>query len=276
MTFKKPENIRYVDMCIYIDTHIYTDEYDVNLVYEYLYHIFYMLASKHSLFNKQKYYDLFALFAANRLYFRLTNPKQFETSNGEPKMKRITSILNYAKNTLYHLKVDFEQEEYCQNLVEVETSVTPPNHYCSIVQSFSDTTYRAEFEMTLHDIVKTSRLFLSTIPYKTNSVTWLNIYTSVMLNILNSVTFSNSSAEQVERLKNSNRLTDYKLNTIFERERNSDIILFHLPESMRNYIDVLTRRLRRLIGKDLSELLVTTHLIDATELVRSSLDEYKE
>ena len=78
MTFIRPKDVTYTDMCIYIDNNIYTDNYDVNTVYEYLYHIIFMLAKQSQLFNKHKYYDSFAIFGASRVYFRLTNKKQFE------------------------------------------------------------------------------------------------------------------------------------------------------------------------------------------------------
>ena len=103
MMYEKPKDIRYTDMCIYIDTHIYTDSYDESLVYQYLYHLLLMIASKSKLFNRSCYYDDFAIFGATRLYLRLTNKKQFEVdASGTPRMKKIRSILNYIHKVIYH------------------------------------------------------------------------------------------------------------------------------------------------------------------------------
>lgn len=33
---RKPANLKYTDMAIYIDTHIYTNDYDEEKVYQYL------------------------------------------------------------------------------------------------------------------------------------------------------------------------------------------------------------------------------------------------
>ena len=77
MTFTKPKDVSYTDMCRYIDDNIYTDNFDESLVYEYLYHIIFMLGKQAALFDKHMYYDYFALFGATRVYFRLVNKKQF-------------------------------------------------------------------------------------------------------------------------------------------------------------------------------------------------------
>lgn len=41
---KKPEGMKYTDLCIYIDKNIYDDNADQNLVFQYVYTIAYMLA----------------------------------------------------------------------------------------------------------------------------------------------------------------------------------------------------------------------------------------
>ena len=39
MLFYKPKNLKYTTMAIYIDEHVYTDDCNDNLIFEYLYHL---------------------------------------------------------------------------------------------------------------------------------------------------------------------------------------------------------------------------------------------
>lgn len=258
MTFTKPKDITYTDMCIYIDNNIYTDNYDVNTVYEYLYHIIFMLAKQSQLFNKHKYYDSFAIFGASRVYFRLTNKKQFELKpDGTVKMDKIKSVLNYIKNILYPLKVDFEQEEYAQTIVTTDDAEINQYTYNQILSQAVDKLAFCDFGMTLNDISRTCKHFLSTIPYSKDSGVWYNIYVSVLLTFLSYVTLSNKHQRRIEHLESTARLKDKHIEDFYTIARDSDPVLFHLPKSMGPYITVLARQLQTIVAKDLSDILHT-------------------
>ena len=108
--------IKYTDMAIYIDSHIYTDDCDDEKVFIYLYHLALMLAHKNKLFRRSEYYEDFALTFAEDTYMRLKNPKQeMLKEDGTPKMYKLTSVLNYMKKTLNGRRVAFEQEKYSQS-----------------------------------------------------------------------------------------------------------------------------------------------------------------
>ena len=257
MMYEKPKDLTYTDLCIYVDEHVYEDNHDVELVYKYIYLIVLMLAQQGRVFEKHKYYDPFALYAATRIYLRLTNKKQYELDrNGEPKMVRIKSVLNYAKRVLYPMKVDFEQSEYAQSLGPVVEDSS--FNYESVVRTSLDGIALVEFNMTLDDVNKTCKHFLKSIPYKQTSSEWLNIYTSVMLTFLNMVTLSKSHQKYIQYLQENNSLTDRKLATDFNEEYNMKPILFHVDESMSDYILVLARQLRYIISEDLSNILHTS------------------
>lgn len=51
MTYKKPAGVTYVQMCMYVDANIYKEQKQENLLYEYIYHICYMLACKSHFFH---------------------------------------------------------------------------------------------------------------------------------------------------------------------------------------------------------------------------------
>ena len=105
MIYQKPKDVTYTQMAMFIDKHAYdensTNELN-NLIFEYIYHLVEMLAYKAKFFNRYSYYDDFAIYVASSVYLRLKNPKQFEyDNNGNPKLKRVKSILNYIKTILY-------------------------------------------------------------------------------------------------------------------------------------------------------------------------------
>ena len=275
MTYTKPKDKSYTDMCIYIDDHIYTDNYNEELVFEYLYHIILMLALKAKLFNRNCYYDGFAIFAASRVFFRLTNKKQFQLNDsGEPVMKRIKSVLNYIKSTLYYLKVDYEQQEYAQSVISEETDCT--YNYDNVVRNSIKDLSLVEFELTMNDIAKTCKMFLKTIPYKQTSAEWMNIYTSVLLTFMNSITLRNKSYRRIEHLSSTHRLKDSHLQDMFLTEKYEKPVLFHLDDSMSDYITVLTRQLRKIVAKDLSSIIhtsVSDEIFIATTVVRDYISE---
>lgn len=257
MTYNKPSDVSYTDMCIYIDDVIYSDNFDENKVFEYLYHLCLMLATKAKFFTRNCYYDGFAIFAASRVYMRLTNRKQFDLdAEGNPKMKRIKSVLNYIKGTLYFLKVDYEQQEYAQSMcAEADDE---PLDYSSVVRDSVQGLQLVEFEMTMRDVGKTCKLFLQCLPYRRTSAEWLNIYVSVMLTFMNSITLRNADKRRIEHLQSTARLKDSHVEEMFLNERYEKPVLFHLPASMADYVTVLARQLRMLVSKDLSSIIHTT------------------
>ena len=254
MMYQKPKDVSYTDMCIYIDTHIY-EKYDEHLVFEYLYHLTGMFAKKHGYFKHSDDYDSFAIFAATQLFMRLIDERQFPSDSGEIKLPRIKSILNYIKKVIYPLKVDFQQEHFSQVVEEDQLPETEYNFNAIISKQISNLEI-SEFGLTLQDISKTCNRFLSTIPYPKNSVDWHNIYISVMLTFLSSITLRNNHIERLDHLAETGRLENYHYD-IFYREAKEDIILYHLPEHMRNYIDVLCRQLNHILARDLCDILNT-------------------
>ena len=266
MIYKMPPDTKYTDLCIYIDTHVYQPNHDADRIFQYIYLIATMLAQKHNLFERPQYYDEFGLFVARKVYLRLINKKQFEyNSDGTPKLGRVKSILNYLKQSLYYMKVDFEQEEYAQSLTSDAKDVYDYN-YDNVISMALDGIHLSEFDMVMHNITQTCRSFLSTIPYPKSSVTWLNIYTSVMLTLLQHFTLPKKLMAKVGREMQRDRLTNIVIERWFHAEKYEEPVLFHIDASLRDYIIVLTRQVKRLIARDLSEVLCTKVSDDALSM----------
>lgn len=253
MIFVKPNDVRYVDMCIWCDENAYKDDCDDEKLYQYLYFIAIMLAHKSNYFNKTKDYEDFALYMASQTFYRLRNPKQSQLdADGNPKMARIKSVLNYMKSTLYPRKVDFQQQYYAQTQICVEdVDYDSAYSFSDKLEDTVDALTLIEFESCLHDIVKTVKFFLNKIPYKKDTSEWRNIYMSCLLTFLNSVTLSNAD---IARIKSYSKNTSNKYFSLIEdyNRQANDVVLFHLDEKLRDYILVLVREIKRAVAADLS------------------------
>lgn len=254
MTYKKPNNVTYTQMCMWIDENAYKDNCDQQKMFEYIYHIILMLARQNSYFNNSQYYDDFALQAATRVFLRYQNPKQFEQEDGQAQLPKIKSVLNYIKSIIYPMKVDFQQDNFIQNQAppDIDIQNDPTINFKNLLQESVDELNVCEFVLNLNDIVKTSRAFLKNIPYKHNSSEWYNIYTSCMLSLLNSVTLNNKSLSRIKSMGNSIYAKPEVINKLYKAEQEDFVILYHLDDKMHDYIKVLTTRLRHAIAKDLT------------------------
>lgn len=265
MTYEKPTDVTYTDMAIYIDENIYSDSFDVDTIYKYLYLLAYMLAS-HQNILKPKYLDSFALFAASKIYFRLTNPDQFiEIGKGKYKLKRVKSVLNYIKSSLYFLKVDFEQSEYYQEFNLSTEEILTDFNYSNIISTSVEGLHLVDFDLIMNDVPKTCRAFLSCIPYAKDTPMWHNIYLSVLLTFNSSITLTTKQHERIEELVKSGNIKQYHYKKYYDEEGLKPI-LYNLPESMGPYIIVLARELRHIVGRDLSETLQTKVDSDLTSI----------
>lgn len=255
MTLKERPRIKYTDMAIYIDNHVYTDDCDDEKVFFYLYHLSLMLAYKNKLFRRQEYYEDFALTFAEDIFFRLKNPKQeILKEDGTPKMYKLSSVLNYMKRTIYGRKVTFEQQKYSQSFsvnqkLEEEVRVTQFNVVNQINyyrQDFND----VELEVCLGNICETIKNFLTRIPYSNNRREWENIYISCLLTILNGFI----------KTKNKNTQND------------SGVILYHLKDNMKDYIEVLCKQIRRYLSETFKISSYDSY-IDEKDLIFSTIAE---
>lgn len=258
MIFKRPPHLSITDLCIYVDENVYKENKDEQLIYEYIYHIVNSLAINKKLFNDYHYYEDFALFSANRIYLRLTNPKQFQlNADGKPKLKPIKSVLNFIKAVLYPFKVDFEQSEYCQcyNQNPKETEIFINYNFNNLLNISTDPMLKPFFSSVLNSVDKLCKDFLNKIPYKKDSSTWMNIYFSIMLSLCKQFKLTESHKQYIQKLINCKRLTDNHLEEIFNRLEEKNIVLFHLDESYRDYITVLLKEFKRVLNKELQECL---------------------
>ena len=169
------------------------------------------------------------------------------------------------------MKVDFEQETYCQSDEENGTIYLSNFDLGQYISDEANIFNNMEFSYTLSSVSMIVKSHLQKIPYKKNSCEWLNIYVSCMLTLLDSITLSNFNKDRVAHI---HRSKDQIVDRLYTELRYSDPILFHLDESMSNYIRVLVNELRKVISSQLSfELHTSTSVEDTTKnLIIASME----
>lgn len=260
MFYIKPKDVTYTQMAIWIDTHVYEPNLDVEKLYQYLYLIVEMLSYKAHYFEDAKDYNEFSLYTATQLYLRLTNKKQYVLdSTGNPKLQKIRSILNYIKKTLFAYRLNYLKmtyKEYMPDQDIIDSNLTfSDSIYNQLLTSTSETLTRVEFEIQLSDFVKTLKEFLKRIPRKKSSNEFHNIYMSCMLSMLNGMTLSVLDEQHLSDIRRSETVYINLYNKLYEESLEQSIILFHLDESFRSYITILVRRFRIEFSKELEHFL---------------------
>lgn len=235
-------------MAIWIDENYNKESCDDVKLYEYLYHLLYMIAYQHNYFKNLDQYDDYALQGASKLFLRLKDKRQ---DGDAPVLKPIKSILNYIKTISYPYKVDFEQTAYIETSQEALILHSDTLNLSNYIAEESDIFDRIDFQQSLNSINLIIKDYLKSIPYKKNSPEFKNIYISCMLTLMNSITIA---AEGVSRISNQLNILDSTLNRLYKRSKYQDPILYHLPNSMLNYIKVLVREIEHAVAKELSAL----------------------
>jgi len=264
MTYTKPDDKTFTEMAIWIDENVYKDDCPDDMLYEYLYHLAFMLSGLAGYFSCANDYDSFCLYTASRLFMRLRNKQQFELNeNGQPKMKIIKSILNYMKKIIYPYKVDFELQF---KIMDKNIDILPVSNFNlgTFVSESTSMFDRVEFSLALSHVADIVKAHLLKIPYKKRSSEWTNIYISCMLTLMNSITLT---ANQRERFKT--KIDDLSvINGLYSELRLDPPILYHLPEKMSNYVKVLVNELRHVLA---SEIGWREHITESAESTTKSL-----
>ena len=264
MIYKKPNNVSYTDMCIYIDEHLYSDARNDDKIFEYLYHVLKMLAIQNCMCSTQQEYEDFAIYSASKLFTRLTNKK-----TDAP----VKSILNYCKATIDFLRVDFE---YFEGRVQPDAQKAFTEHNFNfeyILGKRLDALDTVEFRIMLSNIPSMVKFHMKNLPFIPNTQEYLNVYTSIVLTLLNRLTFSKKARKRLDKLSEADRLRDRELRQLFHREKYTKTVLFHLPDSMEAYIDVVTRQVLHSLAKELSEALAT-HVDSDVESIAVAASDY--
>lgn len=256
MLFSKP-NIKYTEMCIYVDSIVAKEdptEQELNQCFEYIYHIGFMLAHKHKYFTKSYYYEEFAIYLATEVMHRLFfNPRLHELNeNGEPSLAKIKSVLNYMKAILYGRKVEFEQQNYSQQVIKSTVdnsfSYVYSNDLYEGLKETDITLYFNSLTSTVKDVVYKNNF------YRNDKVLMKNIYISTLLTVLNGITFTQADLTKLTTIYSSIDSKYRLLGRLYSKNKAESLVLYHLDKRYESYIKVLSNKVYKQIKDDLSEL----------------------
>ena len=267
-------------MAVYIDHYIYgpKNERDDAKIYEYIYHITYMLACKAKMFQKAEDYDEFSLYSATKVYGRLINERQFVEEPGKKKLEKITSILNYIKNSLYGMKVSFQKESFNQ-IFDSELGFDG-NSLSQSLKSEAQQQYNAGlYDAVLDSIDKLPyiiRKVVKSTPYSNDPIMSRRLYMSCLLSFLNSIKLPNKVIQKLSKKEeNGNNVDSAKIEYIDEQSNNS-VILWRIDKILYDYVDILVKRVKHMlvinISGDIKEFELPDEVLN--QIIKSPLAEY--
>lgn len=254
MLYKKPKDVSYTDMAIYIDDHIYNKEKtftEIDTIYKYMYFLFYMVACKNRYFNNLEDYDQYAIFSANRLYMRYSDERQdidIEQQKSKRKITKIKSVLNYIKCVAYGYKGYYQSYAYRQIYEPQYTKVFDGYLYSlnqkQLIQSGYLNGLDEEVSYSISQVPLLAMKIVEATPYKSDAVIKHNLYISCLLSFINGLTLSNSNKKLMAKKIENNSLSDEYIIKVYRKEKEKSTILWHLDESFKDYVTILTNKLR--------------------------------
>jgi hypothetical protein len=232
MLWKKPADMKYTDMCIFIDENvpkiINPGEFPEleNTIYNYLWLLVKALAIKKCMFKDFQDYDMYAFYAANRLFFALRKNQLNQGKTIKGKLIRpIKSCLNYTKALLYPMKIEFQRESF-KEIIEEEF----------VSKKFDAFAYKEQMKNQAKESAGVTRQF------KAHLSETLNKNSLILDKVLQRSPF-NKGTPEYQNLKISILLNS--INILKSKKKldvaNQSIILWHLPKSMSNYTKILLK-----------------------------------
>lgn len=255
MVFEKPKDMKYTDLCIYIDKNAYSKDCNDELLYEYIWLLVDMLSRKRKYFLDKQVHEQFCFYASNYIYFRIKKPKLKNGKTQEDAM--IKSILNYLKKSLGCLRIKYSKTITKQEQVDEieESTLCSQDRVDFVVKQSLERANRVDFSLCLGDVCKTIKRFVDKTPYG-KTAQGRNLYISCLMSMLNMTTLRASSREFLAKERKRVRVTDSMVNELYKREREDFVILYHLDDSLKDYVRVLTLMAYNIVKEDLSRILV--------------------
>lgn len=267
MIYKKPPNLKYTDLCVYIDQNVPKivnhGEYPEieETVYNYLWLLVKALAIKKCMFNKFEDYDGYAFYAATRLFLALRKNylNQGKVIKGK-QIKPIKSCLNYTKALLYPMKIEYQRETF-KEIIEEEF----------VSKKFDAFTYEAQLKSEVRDsfeMYAQLRLYLRDA---------LNQKNKILDELLKKSPFGHSTSEyknlKISILLNSINILHTKKKLVVTDQQS--VILWHLPKNMTNYVKILVKEFFTALKLEIMDCCKATSLTDDTldAILHANLEE---
>ena len=256
MIYKKPQNLKYTDLCVYIDQNVpkiaNPGEYPEieATVYNYLWLLVKALAIKKCMFNKFEDYDGYAFYAATRLFLALRKNylNQGKIIKGK-QIKPIKSCLNYTKALLYPMKIEYQRETF-KEIIEEEF----------VSKKFDAFAYQEQLKNEARNSFDVSEQLRT---YLCDALSQKN---KILDDLLKKSPFGKSTSEyknlKISILLNSISILQTKKKLVVTDQQS--IILWHLPKNMTNYVKVLVKEFFMALKLEIMDCCKETSLTDDT------------
>jgi hypothetical protein len=254
MLWKKPSHLKYTDLCIYIDENVpkivnpgENPELE-NTIYNYLWLLVKALAIKKCMFTDFKDYDMYAFYAANRLFFALRKNQLNQGKTIKGKLIRpIKSCLNYTKALLYPMKIEYQRESF-KEIIEEEF----------VSKKFDAFAYKEQLKSNAKDTLGVTRQFKEYL-YET-----LSQNSRLLDDVLQKSPF-NKSTPEYQNLKISILLNSIQILKSKKKLEvsNQSMILWHLPKSMASYTKILLKEFFMALKLEIMDCYKSSNLTDA-------------
>lgn len=244
MLWRKPNNLKYTDLCIYIDNNILNiinpgEHPEIeNRVRNYLYLLLKSLSIKKKLFKNFQDYDAFSIYAANRTYFAIRKNYWNQGKVIKGKLIRpIKSCLNYIKATLNPMRIEYQNENFKEVMSEefAAQKLAANGYDIAYYQNVKETTgvpqqFKLYLQSTFSNIGPLIDKVLKNSPFTPASADYRRIKISILLNTL--------------RILNKNKKLE---------SNQSSVILWKLPKSMSTYIKIILKEFYVELKKEILE-----------------------
>lgn len=252
MLFKKPTNMKYTDMCMFIDDNVTKivnpgENPDIeNTIYNYLWLLVKALAIKKCMFQNFEDYDMYSFYAATRLFTAL---RKNQTNQGKiikgKLIRPIKSCLNYTKALLYPMKIEYQRENF-KEVIEEEFVSTKFDALAYKEQLKSQARDNAEimhtFRSYIQGAIQNSHKILEEIlqksPFNSSTPEYNNLKISILLT-------------SIYILKNKKKLNISGVQSV---------ILWHLPKSLSNYTKILLKEFFTAIKQEIIDCYQTADM----------------
>ena len=251
---KREKNLKYTDMCIWIDENIHKPDCDMDRAYTYLYRLAHMLGCKEKYFgNKADDYDGYAQFLAYSTYKRLTDKSK----------KPMKSVLNYMKSIQYFRKVAYLREAYQKIIDPIYDEKFDSEMFTKKYKETISSNNHIITENIVKEIFDSiPKIISNQIPasYKTNKVLYHNIYMSCTLSMLDNITLPNKYQKVLDnKLKSSPKFSEVDF---YSKHLEKNIILWKLDDKMEDIVRDIVNSVNSVLTEELSEIVNDSILSD--------------
>lgn len=238
---RKPANMKYTDLCKYIDATMYerdennnptslrelTDA-EIEKVYNYLYNLIYALSVKKKLFTNKFDYDAFCLETAGAIYMRLRKDNQ--NFDVDAKQNRaIKSIRNYLDGVLDFRAVTWRQTNYLEIINPEYDSFDAVNGVQGYVLNQATKTYDENKAAAYQELIKNLPYYIvksaDNSIFKNNKLAKHELILSEYLSLCNCLSLTYKQHKYSENKQKDKILAQLKERDTFTRVFSSNPLL---------------------------------------------------